>query len=477
MDRPRPDAAMTAPLAPNQVAARLDRLPVGPFHVRFLFLIALGAWFDYYDNFVAGSLAVLLPAARVLPETRAGEWLSPVGLFTAALPLGMFLGTMFLGMASDHVGRRFGFVAMLLLYSLATLAGGAGYYPLAAVAGPGAGLALLLVTRFLAGAGIGAENVIIDAYVTELVPRQIRGRCVALAHAFAFTAVPTAALLARLLAPKDRPEGWWLLLVLGSLGALLAWYFRRDLPESPRWLATVGRTGEAADALARIEAAVERDTGRELPPVTEPARPPTPRLPFRALWAPPYRGRTLLLIAFQLLQTVGYYGFMYWLATLLEAMGFPHDRVLMMQLAAVILAPAGPLLAVWSCEVYERKHLITGLALALAGALLAFAFTRDEVALILVAAGVVVGLNWFSAVFHAYQAELFPTEARATGVGFTYAWSRASMVAVSVFMPGLIALSLASACGVMAAAFLGVAVAIGVFGPLTNARRLEDVAG
>jgi MFS family permease len=59
-----------------------------------------------------------------LPATHDGEWLSPVGLFMASLPLGMFLGSLFLGMASDRLGRRFGFLMMLLLYSLATLAGG-----------------------------------------------------------------------------------------------------------------------------------------------------------------------------------------------------------------------------------------------------------------------------------------------------------------------------------------------------------------
>src|SRR5207248_1295661 len=117
---------------------------------------------------VAGSLAVALPAAGVVPKAREGELFTQLGLVMAALPLGMFLGTMFLGLASDYVGRRLGFIAMLLLYSLATLAGGAGYYPLVAVAGSSAGLILLLVTRLLAGAGIGAENVILDAYVSEL---------------------------------------------------------------------------------------------------------------------------------------------------------------------------------------------------------------------------------------------------------------------------------------------------------------------
>ncbi len=467
---------MTEPLAPNQVAARLDRLPGGRFRRRFLALIALGAWFDYYDNFVAGTLAVVLPAAGILPQTRPGEWFAPVGLFTATLSLGMFLGSMFLGMAGDYLGRRSGFVVMLLLYSLATLAGGAGYYPTVAVAGAGAGLALLFVTRFLAGAGIGAENVLIDTYVTEMVPRSVRGRSVALAHAVAFTALPVEALLARLLASQEAPTFWWLLLVLGSFGALCAWYFRRHLPESPRWLAAVGRREEAAAVLARIEAAVERHTGRPLPPAPAPPEETPRRVPFRVLWQPPYRGRTILLIVFQLLQTVGYYGFAHWLPTLLKAKEFTHDQALSMQFAAFLLAPAGPALAVWSAERWQRQRQIVGLALCLAAAQVALALGRGPVLVTLAAAAIVLGSNWFSAIFHAYQAELFPTEARATGVGFTYAWSRASMIATSALMPGLIARSAVLAGGVLAAAFLGVAVAIGLFGPLTNARGLEDLA-
>src|SRR5260370_8411975 len=165
---------MTQALARNQVAARIERLPVGRYHYRFLFWISLGGWFDLYDNFVAGALVEALKSASILPPTEAGELLSPVGLFMAALPLGMFLGTMFLGMACDHLGRRFGFIAMLLLYSLATLAGGVGYDPLVALLGTSAGMVLLLAARFLAGAGIGAENVIIDPYVSQVMPAKYR---------------------------------------------------------------------------------------------------------------------------------------------------------------------------------------------------------------------------------------------------------------------------------------------------------------
>jgi putative MFS transporter len=460
-------------LAANQVAARLDRLPVGRFHRRFLFLIALGAWFDYYDNFVAGSLALALPASGVVRAAEAGDWISPLGLFMAALPLGMFVGTIFLGMTADYLGRRFGFIAMLLLYSLASLAGGAGYYPLTAAAGAGAGLALLLSTRFLAGAGIGAENVIIDAYVSELVPRHIRGRAVAFTHAIAFTAVPVAALLARWLAPAHNPSGWPWLLVIGSLGALLTWYFRRRLPESPRWLASAGRASEAAATLQTIERSAA--TAEPLPPPAVVPQVAAGRVPFRAIWAAPYRNRTILLLVFQLLQPVGYYGFMHWLATLLEKKGFVYDDAITMQLFAYLLAPVGPVLGVWSIERWQRKRLIVSLAAGLAAAQVIMGTLHDPVALTIMAAAIVVGCNWFSAVFHAYQAELYPTEARATGIGFTYAWSRASMAVLSLLMPQIIATDPFLAFAVMAAAFLGVASIIGLFGPLTNARSLEEI--
>lgn len=467
---------MAAPLAPNQVAARLDRLPVGRFHYRFLALISLGAWFDYYDNFVAATLAVILPRAGVLPQPQPDEWISAVGLFSATLPLGMFLGSLFLGLACDYLGRRFGFVAMLLLYSLATLAGGAGYYPLTAVAGTGAGLFLLFGSRLLAGAGIGAENVIIDAYISEVVPRQFRGRGIALAHAAAFTALPIAGLLARLLAPRESPQGWWLLLVIGSGGALFTWYFRRRLPESPRWSAMVGRHAEAAAALAVIEAEAERETGGPLPSELVPPQEPVRRSPFGEIWSSRYRGRTVMLVVFHLLQTTGYYGFMHWLATLALHKGLEFNQALTLNAVASVLAPVGPLLGVWSSEYWQRKWLIVALALAIAAAQLLFGFVESMVLLIVTASAVVVGLNWFSALFHAYQAELFPTEARATGVGFTYAWSRISMVGLNVIMPGLIAANVWAAFGLMAGALLGVAVIIGLFGPLTNSRSLEDVS-
>ncbi|MBY0524055.1 MAG: MFS transporter [Gemmataceae bacterium] len=463
-------------LTPEQVAARLDRLPVTRFHRRFIGRIALGGWFDMYDNFIAGTLAVALIASGVLPEPQPGE-LSMLGLFMASLALGMFLGSAFLGMASDYLGRRFAFIFLLLLYSLGSLVGGTGFYPMTAIAGASAGIALLLVTRVIAGAGIGAENVVMDVYVSEMVPQQVRGRAVAFTQAIIFTAVPVAALASRYIAPKERPHHWWLLLVLGSLGALFTWYFRRNLPESPRWSARVGRHEEAAQTLAMIEKEVEQETGQPLPPPRETtAATARRRASFAEIWSPRYRGRTLMLTGFHLLQTISYYGFMHWVPKFLVAKGFDYNTTLNIQLGAFFLAPLGPLLGMWSCERFQRKWLIVGLGLTLATTQMAFCLATDAILLTALGALIVICLNWFSSVFHAYQAELFPTSARATGVGFSYAWSRASIVATNLIMPGLIAGGLLLPFGIMAGAMVGVSLIVGAFGPLTNARSLEELS-
>ena len=129
---------------------------------------------------------------------------------------------------------------MLLVYSLFTLGG---------AFAPSAGW--LVVTRFLAGIGIGAELVVIDTYVSEMVPSSARGRYVAITQTVGFSAVPIVAILVRLLVPTHfLLEGWRWVMVIGSLGSALAWYFRRSLPESPRWLVSRGRHEEAERVLA-----------------------------------------------------------------------------------------------------------------------------------------------------------------------------------------------------------------------------------
>jgi putative MFS transporter len=139
---------------------------------------------------------------------------------------GMFFGASLLGTVADRLGRRKTFLWTLIVYSGFTLA---------AAASPN--LTWLAILRFCSGFGLGAELSLADSYLSELLPRQVRGRYMATAYTLGFFGVPLAAFIgAKFVASEDLLiDGWRWLLIVGSLGALIVWAMRRSLPESPRW--------------------------------------------------------------------------------------------------------------------------------------------------------------------------------------------------------------------------------------------------
>ena len=459
---------------PANAAARLERLPLGSFHRRFIVLVSLGCWFDVFDIFMMAYLGAALQSSHFLTLAQFTDLI-------AAGFLGMFAGTIVLGAGSDSFGRRPAFITMLLIYSVFSLVG---------ALAPSAGV--LLVTRVLAGAGIGGEMVVIDTYVSEMVPSRARGRYVAMTQLIGFTAIPAAALLARVLVPTHwLMAGWRWVMVIGSAGALLAWYLRRNLPESPRWLESRGRTEEAVAILAGIEReSAEEPAAGSVPAIATSAADQsgaavigTHRMPFRELWKPPYRARTVMLAVFHLLQTVGFYGFANWAPTFLLREGHNLRTSLDYGFLIALVSPVGPMLGVLTTEHFERKRAIVVLALLVAAAGLAFpkasrlGSSSGAIAIVAIGALLTVFSYWFSSVLHAYQAELFPTRARATGVGFTYSWSRLSAVLSTLVIGALVARSVTAVFVFIAAAMTGVAFVVGVWGPRTNSASLEEVSG
>ena len=441
------------------IAARVERLPLVRFHYRFIALISLGAFFDFFDIFMMAYIGAAL-------QTSGFLGLEQFSVLIAAGFLGMFAGTVVFGIGSDRFGRRTSFVLMLLVYSAFTLAGA--FSPDAT---------WLIVTRALAGVGIGAELVVIDTYVTEIVPGAYRGRFVAITQLVGFCAIPVAALLSRVLLPTHEGlDGWRWILVIGALGGVFAWWIRRGVPESPRWLESVGRTDEAERVMTEIERQVEADHGGPLPAPGALRVERAERVPVRELFAPAYRSRTIMLLVFHLLQTVGIYGFANWAPTFLLRQGESLGSSLEYSFLIALVSPVGPLLGVLTAERFERKRSIVVLSTLMAVTGLAFPFARSAVAIVAIGALFTIFSYWFSSAFHAYQAELFPTRARATGVGFTYSMSRLSAVFSTLIIGALLVRGVFAVFVFMAAAMLGVALVVGVFGPRTNARALEDIS-
>jgi len=452
----------------GDIVARLERLPPSRAVWGLVALISLGGAFEFYDLMMTAYISPVLAKAGVFHQ--AGLFGAPdQASFVAATFLGLFIGTIAVARVADRFGRKRVFVAALLWYSAAAA--------IMALQSNALGVDLW---RLVSGIGIGVQLVTIDAYIAELVPRQIRGRAFAVNQAIQFTAVPIVAFAAWRLGPLTIAgiAGWRWVVLIGAAAAVLVWLVQRRLPESPRWLAEHGHLDEADKVVARLEANIAAETGRPLPaPVapTEPSEAKSARL--AEIFRPPLAGRTALLATLNIFQAVGFYGFTNWAPTFLASrgVGFAHSLEYGFIIAAAY--PVGPLL--WSAiaERFERKWLVV--AAAAGTGVLGLAFAASSAPLQLIALGVAINFsnNLLSFSYHAYQAELYPTRIRAAAVGFVYSWSRLSTVGSSYVIAWLLGIAGApGAFGFIAAAMGVVVVSVGAFGPPTRGRTLEAIA-
>ncbi len=452
------------------VAQRLEQLPASSALKRLVARISAGGWFEFYDLFMTGYIALGLVRHGLFSMTGS-DWASFAG-FVAAGFAGMFVGTLLFGWTSDRFGRKATFTWSLVFYSLMTCA--------MALAPTAVAIDIL---RFFAGAGIGVQIVTIDAYITEIAPKQTRGSLIALSQTIGYTAVPVVAFIAYGLVPHTIAglDGWRWVALGGALGAIVVWPVQAGLPESPRWLASRNRAADAQASLRLLESIVAGETTPADASTVQAAAEATGTdghlLTIARLFGSELATRTIILASFNFFQTLGFYGFAAWLPTLLNARGITVTKSLEYTALIAIVTPIGPLLATRFADRSERKHQIVALALSSAIFVLALATQSAPWAILLFGALTTLVNTWFSSAFHAYQSEVFPTAIRAGAVGFVYSWSRLG----SIFVGYLYAAILHhqgpdAAFAAIAFAMLVSALIVGLFGPLTNRRQLEALA-
>ena len=450
---------MSAPLQTATIADRMDRLPSSSYFTKLVARISTGGFFEFYELFLAGSIGAALVNQKVI--TIGG-----LAYFIGAAFIGMFFGTMILGKASDVVGRRNGYVYSLLTYS---------FFTICMAFAPNA--VWIDIFRMLAGVGVGAQLVIIDTYISEMTPASKRGYYIAFSQFITYWAVPVVALLAFLLVPTHfLMAGWRWVVLIGALGSIVVWWIRWGLPESPRWYENAGQHDKADELMTRMEQTIERESG-PLPAVKQGVIAVERKGKFAEIWAPPYRSRTIMLLIFNLFQTVGFYGFAAWVPTLLVSEGVTLLHSLLYTFIMALANPLGPIIGMLTSDRFQRKHLIAIVAIAIAASGTIFSFMRIPFFIILL--GIIITLlnNWFSTLFHSYQAELYPTRIRATGVGFTYSWSRLSSAFTGFLIVWLLkSFGVVGVFSFIAFAMVVVAVVIGGFGPRTSLLSLEEIS-
>jgi putative MFS transporter len=433
--------------------ARLDRLPVGAFHRRVMLLIGIGMFFDGFDIYIAATVlgATIRSGFATLPQAA---------LFVSATFVGMMLGSVVTGFLGDRFGRRFTYQANLAIFGLASLA--AAFAP---------GMGVLIALRFVMGFGLGAENVVGYSTLTEFIPPAARGRWLGMMAVIVVTGLPVSALIGYALVPHF---GWRIMFVLGGIGALFVWQARKALPESPRWLQTVGRDAEAEALLGRIEADVSN--GAPLPPPAPGIA--MPLQPFSALFAPPLLARLVLgCIALIVINTL-IYGFITWLPTFMVKQGLSVAQSFGYAVLMALGAPIGSAIGAFGADRWGRKPcIVVASSLAIVfGAI--YPFVRDPAFLPVIGFALTIPIYILVAMLFAiYIPELFPTEIRLRAAGICNMFGRGATIITPFMVIRLFAdYGVKGVLAMMIGLLLALIVAVLVLGVETRQRRLEAIA-
>ena len=434
--------------------ARLDRLPVGSFHYGIFWLVGAGMFFDGYDLYVGTNvLPAALQSGFSTPNLNAD--------FISKTFLGMTIGALVTGFIGDRYGRRLTYQVNLAIFGAASLA--------AALAPD---MPTLNWLRLVMGLGLGAEIVVGYSTLTEFVPPRSRGRWLAFMSFLVVSGLPVTAALGYLIIPAI---GWRPMFVIAGIGALIVWWLRKSLPESPRWLESKGRSEEAEVILT----AIEKSAATALPP-------PVPAAPLRVtnfamLARPPLLLR--MVVGSWALITVNtlIFGFVTWLPQFFLQQGLTITRSFEYTLVLVIASPAGCALGAFCADFVGRRASIIGASIAtvVLGAIYATFTAATTPAVILVVGFLLVLVIYIQVaiLFGVYTPELFPTEVRLRANGICNTLGRAATI-VSPFvvlwlaedfgMPGVL--------GLMIALVVVQIVVVWAWGIESRQRVLEDVA-
>lgn len=403
--------AMAAPAGANaqQIAARLERIPLCSWHMKMRLIIGTAWFFDGFD-----SLAI----AYVLP-VLIGLWKLDPGQIAALISAG-FAGQVVGSIAAGWIGERMGRIpAALLTLLIFTVMSFACAFAWSYQA--------MLWFRFIQGLGLGGEIPIMHAYINEFAKAERRGRFSLSPQWYFAGGLFVVALAGIWVVPK---LGWQWMFIIGAVPALLAWPLRTMLPESPRWLASKGRFKEADRALKRIENIATEKDGKSLPPLPSdlpPVQAATTRLGdlFKGI----YLRRTLTVWALWICTYTITYGLTAWAPSLFRTVfKLPIQESITY---GFILSGVGLIGAMGSVFLIDRTGRKPLFAVGLfVGALPLLAFwigtqrTAPEVLLLICSSFLFVSLLAIG--LGMYTAENYPNHMRALGGGIAAAWQRAA---------------------------------------------------
>ncbi|HEV7949000.1 MAG TPA: MFS transporter [Glaciihabitans sp.] len=220
----------------DQIESAYSKIGVTGAHISIVVMILLGVFFDAIEQNTVGIAGPVLVEDWGIGPTQ-------IGLLNTATFTAVALGRVLAGIMMDRVGRRALLGFNLIIFCVGSL--------LCAIAPD---YTFLVVARFIVGLGLGGEIATAVIMMAEFFSAKNRGTAVGLINV-------AAAGLGNMLAPLfgvivyasfSGDDRWrWIFGIL-VVPALLVVFYRRALPESPRYLAANGKITEANTVINRL---------------------------------------------------------------------------------------------------------------------------------------------------------------------------------------------------------------------------------
>ena len=446
----------------QQLENALNSIGVTRSHKTIIFLVVCGVLFDVFEQNAVGLVGPLLREQWGLSATDIG-FLNTITFIAAAT------GRLLSGYCADRFGRRFMLNVNLALFTLGAI--GCALAP---------NYTMLAVARFVVGLGLGGEITTAVTMLAEFCSARFRGTAVGMINVggggLGNMLAPAFALGVFALFPGENAWRW--LFGCLVLPALFIVFYRRYVPETPRFLLSQGKVDEANKVLSMLAAG--KLANGQFPIhayVTAGAATQTgnaPRSSFLDIFRGGLARRTVAVGVASWMTFGAQLSVLTLMPTILVAQGYSITKsftfTIIMQSGSLLGALAASSLGYY----FPRKRVLTAGAIAACLAGLAFGNLTSNVAMVLMCGALfqfcVLTLNTTIWIF---APELYPTRVRGLGTSFLLALGTVGGALSQVLAGKMFDLhGVAGMFGMIATMYLIFAIAV-QFAPETFGKSIE----
>lgn len=389
---------------------QFDEAPLRPLHIKAS-VGGMGGQFS--DGYLLGLIGIAMSMATE-PLGLTTSWL---GLIGSASLLGILFASLLIGPLADRFGRKQFYIWTMAVFGLVSLLQ---FY----VQSP----TELLVLRFILGVALGADYVVGISLISELVPRRLRGRLLSMMMVAWVAGFSSAYMVGYYLQQIAGPDAWRWILFSSAIPSFIVFIIRLNTPESPLWLVNKGRNAEAKKI---VETRLGNDVYLPAASVS------TVSVSWFKLFSKGQIKNTLVGASFYTCQVIPYFAMSTFIPKIMETLNVNDG--LASGLVYNFFLLLGSVLGLLVINKISRRAFLVGsfYITALALFTLVVWVGIPSIMIVVLFALFACALAAAGVLEFAYTPELFPTELRASGVGFVVAASRLGGAGGTFLLPYL----------------------------------------